>query len=131
MRLNDDSPPSVAVVSRRGFLRALGALAVGTSLIAACGPQQSGGSTQPAAAPTTAGGAATTAPAQATPGNLGNKQIAIEWWRRNYTPGSQTAETITSDAAVKGLRDRYPMYSPGRCRQRSVRRNDFAAQILP
>src|SRR5436309_3174254 len=110
MRLNDDSPRSAAAVNRRHFLRSLGALAVGTTLVAACGPQ-SGGSTQPVAPTTAAGAAATTAPAQATPGNLGNKQIAIEWWRRNYTPGSQSAETITSDAAVKGFRDRYPNVS--------------------
>src|SRR6266511_2286625 len=95
MRLNDDSPPSVAVSSRRRFLRSLGALAAGTTLVAACGP------TQPAAAPTSA-------PEPTTPGSLGNKQISIEWWRRNYTPGSQNAETITSDAAVKGFRDRFP-----------------------
>src|SRR5256885_1863468 len=105
MRLNDDSPRSSAAHTRRRFLRSLGALAVGSGLIAACGPQ-GGGPTQSAAPPTSASTSATTAPAQATPGNLGNKQIAIEWWRRNYTPGSQNAETITSDAAVKGFRDR-------------------------
>ena len=25
-------------------------------------------------------------------------EVSIEWWRRNYTPGSQNAETVTSDA---------------------------------
>src|SRR2546423_10459829 len=88
-------------ISRRRFLRSLSALAAGSTLIAACGPQSSG-TTPAASAPTSA------APAQATPGNLGTKQISIEWWRRNYTPGSQNAETITSDAAVKSFRDRYP-----------------------
>src|SRR5438270_365898 len=62
-------------------------------------------------APASASASATPAPAQATPGNLGNKQIAIEWWRRNYAPGSQNAETITSDAAVKGFHDRFPSVS--------------------
>src|SRR6266542_1400317 len=125
MRLNDDSPPSVAVSSRRRFLRSLGALAAGTTLVAACGPTQPAAAPTSApqpttapkpagAAPTTAAAAPTTAaaaPAQATPGSLGNKQISIEWWRRNYTPGSQNAETITSDAAVKGFRDRFPNVS--------------------
>ena len=52
-------------------------------------------------------GAPAAAPGQATPGGIGNKQISIEWWRRNYTPGSQNAETITSDAAVAAFRSRY------------------------
>src|SRR3954463_7544077 len=109
MRLNDDTPFSVAAFSRRRFLRSLGALAVGTTLVAACGPQQNAAQSPPAAAPTTAAGpTSAAAPAQATPGNLGNKAISIEWWRRNYTPGSQNAETITSDAAVKAFHDRYP-----------------------
>ena len=47
-------------------------------------------------------------PRSRRPGSLGNKPISIEWWRRNYTPGSQNAETITSDAAVKAFKDRYP-----------------------
>ncbi|HEY3060539.1 MAG TPA: hypothetical protein VGL99_16400 [Chloroflexota bacterium] len=113
-----------AVISRRRFLHSLGALAAGTTLVAACGPSQpaapatsapqptsaaaaAGPTTAPAvAAPTTAA-----APAQATPGGIGTKQISIEWWRRNYTPGSQNAETITSDAAVKAFKDRYPNVS--------------------
>jgi ABC-type glycerol-3-phosphate transport system substrate-binding protein len=104
MQLNDDSRISVGDISRRRFLRSLGVLAVGTTLVAACGPPG-----QPAAQPTSAAQPTTAAaPGQATPGNLGNKQISIEWWGRNYTPGSQNAETITSDAAVKGFRDRYP-----------------------
>src|SRR5438309_9802491 len=92
-------------ISRRRFLRSVGVLAAASTLVAACGPQ-AGGPSQ-SAAPLT--GAA--APGQATPGSLGNKQISIEWWRRNYTPGSQNAETITSDAAVKAFRDRYPNVS--------------------
>ena len=30
------------------------------------------------------------------------KAVSIEWWRRNYTAGTQNAETVTSDGAVKG-----------------------------
>jgi len=128
-----DSSNAPAALSRRRFLSSLGALVAGTSLLAACGPTtqpaaptqpaaaptkpataptQPAAATQPAAKPTTAPAAQpTTAPGQTTPGNLGNKQISIEWWRRNYTPGSQNAETITSDAAVQGFRERYPNVS--------------------
>jgi multiple sugar transport system substrate-binding protein len=106
MTLHDATPRSGAL-SRRRFLHSVGLLVAGTSLIAACGPT----TTAPAAQPTTAPPAAAAAPAQATPGGLGNKPISIEWWRRNYTPGSQNAETVTSDAAVKGFRDRYPNVS--------------------
>src|SRR5205807_1599665 len=72
----------------------------------ACGPSPT---TSPAPQPTS--GAPAAAPGQATPGGVGNKQISIEWWRRNYTPGSQNAETITSDAAVAAFRARYPNVS--------------------
>ena len=86
-------------------------------MLAACAPTTSPTPTQPAAAPPTtaakpaAAQPTTAAPAQATPGGLGNKQVSIEWWRRNYTPGSQNAETVTSDAAVKAFRERYPNVS--------------------
>src|ERR1700731_2237864 len=94
-----------SAVSRRRFLRSLGVLVGGTSLIVACGPDPNA---SPTAAPAPTSPAAA---AQATPGGLANKPISIEWWRRNYTPGSQSAETITSDAAVKAFRDRYPNVS--------------------
>jgi multiple sugar transport system substrate-binding protein len=81
-------------VSRRRLLRTLGFLVAGSSLAAACGP-----TTTPPLAP------------QATASGLTSKQISIEWWRRNYTSGSQNAETITSDAAVKAFRERYPNVS--------------------
>jgi multiple sugar transport system substrate-binding protein len=117
MTLHDTTPGSGAL-SRRRFLSSVGLLVAGTSLISACGPT---GSTTPAAQPTAAPPAAAAqpttappaaaAPAEAAPGGLSNKPIGIEWWRRNYTPGSQNAETVTSDAAVKGFRDRYPNVS--------------------
>ena len=88
--------------SRRQLLRTLGIAGAGTWLAAACGPTPT---TSPASQPTS--GAPAVAPGQATPGGIGNKQISIEWWRRNYTPGSQNAETITSDAAVAAFRSRY------------------------
>ena len=118
----------MSLVPRRQFLRSLGVAIAGTSVLAACGPSSTPPAAQPTAAPaakptsppaaqpTSAPPASaaqpTSAPAQATPGGgLGNKQVSIEWWRRNYTAGTQNAETITSDAAVKGFRDRYPNVS--------------------
>src|SRR5919201_6956565 len=76
------------MISRRRFLQSLAVVGVAV----ACGP---------AAAPSAVPNASGTASAAAKP-------ITIEWWRRNYTPGSQTAETITSDAAVAGYRQRNP-----------------------
>ncbi len=111
MILKDDLPTSQRGPTRRRLLRSLGLLLAGVSVSAACGPS----STPAQATPTTAAAAqakpTAAAPAQATPGGSGNKQVSIEWWRRNYTPGSQNAETVTSDAAVKGFRDRYPNVS--------------------
>src|SRR2546426_436495 len=79
-------------ISRRRFLQSLAAVGV----VVACGPT---------AAPTpSASSSASAAAATAKP-------VSIEWWRRNYTPGSQTAETITSDAAVKGWRERNPNFT--------------------
>ena len=114
--------------SRRQLLRTLALAVAGMSLAAACGPTSSSGSSAPAAQPTTPPAApaskpttaaaapagqptaapAAQAPAQATPAGIGNKPITIEWWRRNYTPGSQNAETVTSDGAVKAFTQRYP-----------------------
>ncbi len=110
-----------APLTRRGFLRSVaifGGAAAGASLLAACGQAAAPAPTattapaapkptQAAAATTAPASAATAAPAAAKP-SIPNKPITIEWWRRNYTPGSGNAETATSDAAVKGFRDRYP-----------------------
>src|SRR5688572_21582641 len=74
------------MMSRRRFLQSLAAVGV----VAACGP---------------------TAAPGASPTGTGAKAISIEWWRRNYTPGSQNAETVTSDAAVKAFRERNPNVS--------------------
>ncbi|HEV7663430.1 MAG TPA: hypothetical protein VGQ62_07835 [Chloroflexota bacterium] len=92
----------MTVLSRRRFVRSLGLLVAGTSLVAACGPATS--STAPAAQPTSPPGAKPTAAPAAASANA----VSIEWWRRNYTPGSQNAETVTSDAAVKAFRERNP-----------------------
>jgi multiple sugar transport system substrate-binding protein len=111
--------------SRRHFLRSLGVLVAGTSLVAACGPSTTTPPSQPTSAPPAAAPPSppasqpspaaaakpspSAAPAQASPAaSLGNKPVSIEWWRRNYTPGSQNAETVTSDAAVKAFKERYP-----------------------
>ena len=72
------------VMNRRRFLQSLAAVGV----VAACGP---------------------TATASPTPGASGSqpaKAVNIEWWRRNYATGTQSAETITSDAAVKAYKER-------------------------
>src|SRR5437667_360204 len=74
------------IISRRRFLQSLAAVGVAV----ACGPTAA-----PSATPSAGASAAA-------------KPITIEWWRRNYTPGSQTAETVTSDGAVAGYRQRYP-----------------------
>lgn len=96
---------SSSLVPRRRFLRTLGALAAGSTLLGACSPPP--GTPAPAATGAVPGQPAA-APGQTTPGNVGTKQISIEWWRRNYTPGSRNAETVTSDAAASGFRARYP-----------------------
>src|SRR5213593_4286102 len=81
------------VISRRRFLQSLAAVGVAV----ACGPAGTPG-------PSPAGAS----PAGASPTSAAAKPVSIEWWRRNYTPGSQNAETVTSDAAVKGFRERNP-----------------------
>ena len=78
-------------IDRRRFLQALAAVGVAV----ACGP---------AAAPTG------TSPAPSASAVVA-KPVSIEWWRRNYTAGTQSAETVTSDGAVKGFRDRNPNYT--------------------
>jgi multiple sugar transport system substrate-binding protein len=81
-------------ISRRRFLQALAAVGVAT----ACGP----------AAPTGASPAPSTA-ASATVAAA--KPVSIEWWRRNYTAGTQNAETLTSDGAVKAFREKNPNFT--------------------
>jgi len=76
-------------IDRRRFLQTLGAVGVAV----ACGP---------AGAPVGASPSATAAAA---------KPVSIEWWRRNYTPGSQNAETVTSDGAVKAFREKNPNFT--------------------
>jgi len=78
------------IISRRRFLQSLAAVGV----VVACGPTAA-----PSTSPSGSAAAATAKP------------VSIEWWRRNYTPGSQTAETITSDGAVKGWKERTPNVS--------------------
>ncbi len=108
MNLKEDSFIGQRGPTRRRLLRTLGLLVAGVSVSAACGPSSSPAaqptSAAPAAQPTAAAAKPTTAPVSAQ----ANKQVSIEWWRRNYTAGSQNAETITSEAAVKAFRDRYP-----------------------
>src|SRR5213592_2771553 len=81
------------VISRRRFLQSLAAVGVAV----ACGPAGTPG-------PSPAGAS----PAGASPTTAAAKPVSIEWWRRNYTPGSQNAETVTSDAAARGFRERSP-----------------------
>ena len=79
-------------ISRRRFLESLAAVGV----VVACGPT---------AAPAPSASSSASAPVATA------KPVSIEWWRRNYTPGSQNAETITSDAAVKGWKERNPNFT--------------------
>jgi multiple sugar transport system substrate-binding protein len=80
------------IISRRRFLGSLAAVGV----VVACG--------QTVAPSPSASASASAAPATAKP-------VSIEWWRRNYTPGSQNAETVASDAAVKGWKERNPNFT--------------------
>src|SRR5688572_33510054 len=70
------------LINRRRFLQSLAAVGV----VAACGP--------------------TAAPSPGPSGTPSTKAVSIEWWRRNYAAGTQSAETITSDAAVKAYKER-------------------------
>ena len=81
-------------INRRRFLQALAAVGVAT----ACGP----------AAPT---GASPTPSTAASATVAAAKPVSIEWWRRNYTAGTQNAETVTSDGAVKAFRERNPNFT--------------------
>src|SRR5438552_16752730 len=74
------------LINRRRFLQSLAAVGVAV----ACGPTA-----------TASPSASTTASGSPAP-----KAVSIEWWRRNYATGTQSAETITSDAAVKDYKDR-------------------------
>src|SRR5437588_5124171 len=74
------------LINRRRFLQSLAAVGVAV----ACGPT---GTASPSASTTASGSPAP-------------KAVAIEWWRRNYAAGTQSAETIASDAAVKAYKDR-------------------------
>src|SRR2546422_6768142 len=76
------------LINRRRFLQSLAAVGV----VVACGPTATA-SPSPSAVAT-----ASDSPAP--------KAVSIEWWRRNYAQGTQSAETITSDAAVKAYKDR-------------------------
>src|SRR2546423_8675082 len=75
---------SDGVMNRRRFLQSLAAVGV----VVACGPT------------------GTPSPTTSASGSQTAKAVSIEWWRRNYAAGTQSAETITSDAAVKGYKDR-------------------------
>src|SRR2546430_15622011 len=77
---------SDGVMNRRRFLQALAAVGV----VAACGPT------------------ATPSPTPGASGSPAAKPVGIEWWRRNYAQGTQSAETITSDAAVKADKEGAP-----------------------
>ena len=79
------------MLSRRRFLQSLAAIGV----ITACGPGAGPSGTTPSGSAPASGAAAA-------------KPVSLEWWRRNYTPGSQNAETLTSDGAVKAFRARQP-----------------------
>src|SRR5207248_5514512 len=79
------------LINRRRFLQSLAAVGVAV----ACGPI---GTASPSASTTASGSPAP-------------KAVSIEWWRRNYATGTQSAETITSDAAVKAYKDRAPNVS--------------------
>ena len=81
-------------INRRRFLQALAAVGVAT----ACGPAAPTG-----ASPSPSAGASATAAAA--------KPVSLEWWRRNYTAGTQNAETLTSDGAVKAFREKNPNFT--------------------
>src|SRR5437867_3440245 len=76
------------LINRRRFLQSLAAVGV----VVACGPTAT----------------ASPSPSATASGSPAPKAVSIEWWRRNYAAGTQSAETITSDAAVKAYKDRAP-----------------------
>src|SRR5256885_11980939 len=65
-------------------------------------PRAAVGGVGPSGPPATA----SPSPSATASGTLAPKAVSIEWWRRNYAQGTQSAETITSDAAVKAYKDR-------------------------
>src|SRR5213594_2920029 len=74
------------LINRRRFLQSMAAVGV----VVACGPTAT----------------ASPSPSATASGSPAPKAVSIEWWRRNYAAGTQSAETITSDAAVKAYKDR-------------------------
>src|SRR2546430_14321946 len=74
------------LINRRRFLQSMAAVGV----VVACGPTAS----------------ASRSPTAGASGSPAAKAVSIEWWRRNYAQGTQSAETITSDAAVKAYKER-------------------------
>src|SRR5437660_3027443 len=74
------------LINRRRFLQSLAAVGV----VVACGPTAT----------------ASPSPSASATGSPAPKAVSIEWWRRNYAQGTQSAETITSDVAVKAYKDR-------------------------
>src|SRR6266478_4091156 len=74
------------LINRRRFLQSMAAVGV----VVACGPTAT----------------ASPSPSATASGSPAPKAVSIEWWRRNYATGTQSAETITSDAAVKAYKDR-------------------------
>src|SRR3989442_15187496 len=74
------------LINRRRFLQSMAAVGV----VVACGPTAT----------------ASPSPSASASGSPAPKAVSIEWWRRNYAQGTQSAETITSDAAVKAYKDR-------------------------
>src|SRR6266705_76439 len=74
------------VMNRRRFLQSLAAV----SVVVACGPTAT----------------ASPSPSASASGSPAPKAVSIEWWRRNYAAGTQSAEPTTSDAAVKAYKER-------------------------
>jgi hypothetical protein len=95
--LSEDSLIGQRGPTRRRLLHALGLLAAGVSVSAACGPSAS-----PAVQPTSVPAQPTTAAAaQAAPGGLGNMQVSIEWWRVKPPANGTWTYQQFSDAATK------------------------------
>src|SRR2546428_12810031 len=80
------------LINRRRFLQSMAAVGV----VVACGPTAT----------------ASPSPSASASGSPAPKAVSIEWWRRNYAQGTQSAETITSDAAVQGKKELPPKATP-------------------
>src|SRR2546426_9342251 len=74
------------LINRRRFLQSMAAVGV----VVACGPTAT----------------ASPSPSASASGSPAPKAVSIEWWRRNYAQGTQSAETITSDAAGEAYKER-------------------------